>query len=332
MSAKEISAFRKVDFLSSGTHIKFGAVWLQKIFICIILSVYILFFAYPAFGQKTQPKGEFLTDSIEVGKSFFYSLSYRHAPKKEVFFPDTSFNFSPFEIISQKNFPSSTNENGSITLDSTIYQLVTFDVSASQTLRMPVYIYEKTDCTAVYTGVDSIFLRKSNVFPFDSLKVLKPETGLIPLGSEFNFSILLGTLALVIGVVGAVYWVFGKDIYKQWQLIKLQRRHLEYLRAFNRLLRNAREKNNIKDAEKAIIVWKNYLERLENKPFATYTTREIVDNMPDDALAEALKNMDSIIYGQVISKNMAESLEVLKSGATRIYRNKRRLILDRPVA
>ena len=70
------------------------------------------------------------------------------------------------------------------------------------------------------------------------------------------------------------------------------------------------------------------MERLENKPFATYTTREIVDNMPDEALAEALKNMDSIIYGQVISKNMAESLEVLKGGATRIYRNKRRFILD----
>jgi len=139
-------------------------------------------------------------------------------------------------------------------------------------------------------------------------------------------------LALTIGVAGSIYWLFGSDIYKQWQLIKLQRRHLEYNRSFNRLLRNAKEREDIKDAEKAIIVWKNYLERLEKKPFATYTTREIMDNMPDDGLATALKNMDGIIYGQVKSKDMDKSLEVLKAGALRLYRSKRRQILEGDLA
>jgi len=97
-------------------------------------------------------------------------------------------------------------------------------------------------------------------------------------------------------------------------------------------MRNARERNNIKDAELAIIVWKNYLERLEKKPFATYTTREIVDNMPDEELAEALKNMDGIVYGQGKSSNMHVYLEVLKTGATRLYRDKRKFILDSPIA
>ncbi|TDE13974.1 hypothetical protein E0F88_18675 [Dyadobacter psychrotolerans] len=287
--------------------------------------------ANPVSAQKVSVKGKFLTDSIEVGKPFLYTLSCRHAPAKEVFFPDSSFNYSPFEIISRKSFPSSTDEAGKITLDSAIYQLVTFDVSPSQVLRVPIYVYEKKDCTTVFTARDSIFLKKSNIDPVSKPNALRPETALIPLSSEFNFSILIGSLALIIGVTGAIYWVFGKDIYKQWRLIKLQRRHFEYLRSFNRLLRNAREKNNIKDAESAIIVWKNYLERLEKKPFATYTTREIMDNMPDDALAEALKNMDGIIYGQVKSKNMDVFLEVLKSGATRLYRSKRRQILDNPL-
>jgi len=282
------------------------------------------------FGQKIKPLGLFLNDSIEVGKPVYFSLSVRHDPKTEIFFPDTLYDFSPFEIISKRAFTSSTDDRGS--LDSAVYQLISFDVSRAQALKMPVYVFNKKDCTAVFTKPDSVFLIKSNVVDEVKNASLKPETSLLPLSSEFNFSILLGSIALIIGVVGSIYWVFGQDIYKQWQLIKLQRRHLEYVRSFNRLMRNAREKNNIKDAEKAIIVWKNYLERLENKPFATYTTREIVDNMPDDALAEALKNMDSIIYGQVISKNMAESLEVLKSGATRIYRNKRRFILDSPIA
>ncbi len=57
-----------------------------------------------------------------------------------------------------------------------------------------------------------------------------------------------------------------------------------------------------------------------------------MDNMPDDELAEALKSMDSIVYGQSRSKNMDVYLEVLRTGATRLYRRKRKFVLDSPVA
>jgi len=300
---------------------------IKKIFyvFCFFLTGFFLA-EQPVMAQKNLPEGKFLSDSIEVGKPFFYSLSYLHAPKSEVFFPDTTYNFFPFEIISKKNFTSKTDKNGS--LDSSVYQLVSFNVSLGQSLRIPVFVFNGKDCTAYYTTTDTIFLRKDNFQGITDTTSLKSEVGLLPLSHEFNFSIFLGVLALTIGVAGSVYWLFGSDIYKQWQLIKLQRRHLEYNRSFNRLLRNAKDREDIKDAEKAIIVWKNYLERLEKKPFATYTTREIMDNMPDDGLAIALKNMDGIIYGQVKSKDMDKSLEVLKAGALRLYRNKRREVLE----
>ncbi|WP_229215849.1 hypothetical protein [Dyadobacter frigoris] len=290
---------------------------------CVIVLGNI--FSGNVLGQSL-PKGKFLSDSIEVGKPFFYALSFRHAPKTEVFFPDTTYNFSTFEVLSKKNFTSSTDQKGS--LDSAVYQLVTFNITPGQTLKIPVFVFNGKDCTSVFTTTDSIFLRKSNFKGTTDRTSLKPEVGLLPLRNEFNFSIFIGFLTLAIGVAGSVYWLFGSDIYKQWQLFKLQRRHMEYNRTYNRLLKNAREHNDIKDAEKAIIVWKNYLERLEKKPFATYTTREIMDNMPDEGLAIALKNMDGIIYGQGKSKEMDKSLEVLKMGAMRLYRNKRRQILE----
>ncbi len=296
----------------------------------ILLKSLFLFLLVPTkvAAQHFDPKlkGVFLIDSIEVGKPVLYALSYRHSPKTEVFFPDSTFHFASFEMVSQKNFSSSTDQHG--TLDSVLYQLVTFDVSPSQLLRVPVYIFNGKDCTTVFSTGDTIFLKQANLDVIAKNQSLKPEVSLMPLGKEFNFSIALGVLALVIGVIGSINWVFGREIQKQWRLLKLQRRHLEYIRSFNRLLRNAREKSSTKDAEKAIIIWKNYLERLENKPFATYTTREIMDNMPDDVLAEALKNMDGIIYGQVKSKTMDASLEVLKAGATRLYKNRRRQISD----
>ena len=309
--------------------------WLDKnhktvVRLALMVVLYTICLA-PICAQSDKPKGKFLTDSIEIGKPFLYALSFRHSPDKEVFFPDTSFNYSPFEVLSRRSFTSATDAASKATLDSAIYQLVTFDVSQAQVLSVPIFIYARGDCTAVFTNKDSIFLKKKNLDPITNNEALKPEIALAPLRSEFNFSMLLGYLGLAIGLIGAIYWVFGKDIYKQWRLIKLQRRHLEYLRSFNKLLRNAREKNNIKDAENAIIVWKNYLERLEKKPFATYTTREIMDNMPDDSLADALKNMDGIIYGQVKSNTMHVFLEVLKTGATKLYRTKRREILDNPI-
>ncbi|WP_225865645.1 hypothetical protein [Dyadobacter aurulentus] len=295
-----------------------------------VLTVLVTVLCSATYAQKMKPSGVFLTDSIEVGKPVYFSLSVRHNPGTEIFFPDTTYNFSPFEIIAKRNFVSNTDDDG--TLDSAVYQLVSFDVSPKQSLRLPVFVFGKKDCTAVYTAPDSVFLASSNLVRSDSLTTLSPETNLLPLGREFNFSILIGAIALIIGVAGSIYWVFGHDIYKQWQLIKLQRRHLEYVRSFNRLMRNARDRKNIKDAEKAIIVWKNYLERLEKKPFATYTTREIMDNIADDELADALRNMDGIVYGQGESKNMHVYLEVLKTGATRLYRNRRKYILDSPVS
>jgi hypothetical protein len=279
-------------------------------------------------AQHKLPDGKFLSDSIEVGKPFFFSLSFLHPSRTEVFFPDTSYNFSPFEVISKKSFTTRTDQRGS--LDSAVYQLISFNVSPGQSLKMPVFVFKgkDKDCTALYSVADTIFLRQENFQGITDTTSLKPEVGLLPLSHSFNFSVFIGFLALAIGISGSIYWLFGSDIYKQWQLLKLQRRHLEYNRSYNRLLRNAKERENIKDAEKAIIVWKNYLEKLEKKPFATYTTREIMDNLPDEGLATALKNMDGIIYGQVKSKDMEKSMEVLKAGAQRLYRNKRRQVLE----
>jgi hypothetical protein len=157
-------------------------------------------------------------------------------------------------------------------------------------------------------------LIKSNNIDLRKKPVLKEETRTISTEPRVQFSMLIGSVALIIGVVGSIYWVFGRDIYTSngscsnysggtWNTCGRSTASCAV----------RREKSNIKDAEKAIIIWKNYLERLEKKPFATYTTREIMDNMPDDELADALKNMDGIVYGQGRSGNMETYLEVLEN-------------------
>jgi hypothetical protein len=275
-------------------------------------------------AQTNRPQGRFLTDSIRVGKPFAYAFSYRHDPAQEVFFPDSTFNFSPFELVDQEYFITQTDERGS--LDSTIYRFKSFDVTPAQVLSLPVFVLRATDCTAVYAEADTVFMRLLTQADQENILALRPETTLLPLRQQFNYLLFLGSTGGAVVVSLVVYWLFGRSINRQWQMFKLQRRHREFVSTFNRLNRNARERSSVSDAEKAVIVWKKYLERIEQKPFATYTTREILDNIPDEPLADALKDIDGAIYGQVKSRNMEESLQVLRTVALRSYRRRRREI------
>ncbi|WP_353722648.1 hypothetical protein [Dyadobacter sp. 676] len=91
--------------------------------------------------QRITPKGAFHTDSVEVGKPVYFSLSVRHRPDMEIFFPDSTFDFSPFELVSKRSFVSSTDARG--TLDSAVYHLISFDVSKVQKLGLPVFVFQK---------------------------------------------------------------------------------------------------------------------------------------------------------------------------------------------
>ena len=107
-----------------------------------------------ALAQSPKPTGTFLTDTIEVGTPFSYAFSLLHDSETDVFFPDSTFDFSPFTLVDQEYFTTRTDTLGS--LDSTIDRRVTFDVTTAQPLRLPVYLLAARDCTttASYTQLD----------------------------------------------------------------------------------------------------------------------------------------------------------------------------------
>ncbi len=225
-------------------------------------------------------------------------------------------------MVGQEYFTTRTDSLGS--LDSTVYRLVSFDVASLQVLRLPIFVYAGKDCTAVYAAPDTLQLRSPLPITTrpDTLR-LRDETEVSMLQRTFNYPIFL----LFIGSFGLlfllIYWFFGREIDRQWRVLLLKRRHNEFVRSFNRFNRNARERNNTSEAEKAVVVWKQYLEDVEKKPFATYTTREIVDNIPDETLEGALKDIDRIIYGQGKFQQMDTSLQTLKNVAQRVYHRQR---------
>lgn len=292
----------------------------------LIINVLLLTITQKTNAQTpslTSPKGKFLNDSIKVGLPVQYSLSYRHKATADVFFPDSLYNFEPFQLVKREYFDTVTDENGS--LDSVIYTLISFEITPVQTLSLPVYIRANRDCTRVYAPMDQVILNSivQSTANIDTLK-LKKDTRLIPIAQQINFPLIILIIIGLLLMAGIVYWFFGKPIRRQIRLFNFKRRYDDFRKLFQRLSRGTDDaKKRLENIEKAVFLWKKYIERLENKPFTTFTTKEILDNLKDNRLSDALREIDATVYGGVYSSKTIASLQVLQELAEGLYRERR---------
>ena len=298
----------------------------HKCFKYLIINTLLLLITQKTIAQIpswTPPKGKFLSDSVKVGLPVQYALSYRHKATADVFFPDSAYNFAPFEMVKRKFFNTITDQNGS--LDSVVYTLISFEVTPVQELSLPVYVRAKKDCTRVFAPIDYVILNsiiKTNV-NIDSL-FLKKDTRLIPIAQQVNFPLIFLIIIGLLLVIGMVFWFFGKPIRRQVRLFNFKRRYDDFRKLFQRLSRGTEDaKKRLENIEKAVVLWKKYIERIENKPFTTFTTKEILDNLKDNRLSDALREIDATVYGGVYSSKTIASLQILQELAEGLYRERR---------
>lgn len=298
----------------------------QKPLKYLFLTILITFFYQKTNAQIpswTPPKGKFLSDSVKVGLPVKYAISYRHKATVDVFFPDSSYNFAPFELIKREYFDTVTDENGS--LDSVIYTLISFEVTPLQELSLPVYVRAKRDCTRVFAPMDYVILN-SIINPNVSIDTLslKKDTRLVLIKQQANFPLIFLIIIGLLALSGVIFWFFGKSIKRQIRLFNFRRRYDDFQKLFQRFSRTTDDaKKRLENIEKAVVLWKKYIERLENKPFTTFTTKEILDNLKDSRLSDALREIDATVYGGVYSNKTIASLQVLQELAGGLYRERR---------
>jgi len=292
----------------------------------LIINILLLIITQKTIAQIpswTPPKGKFLSDSVKVGLPVQYALSYRHKATADVFFPDSAYNFAPFEMVKREYFNTVTDQHGS--LDSVIYTLISFEVAPIQELSLPVYVRAKRDCTRVFAPMDYVILSsiiKSNV-NIETLS-LKKDTRLIPIAQQVNFPLIFLIIIGLLLIIGMVFWFFGKPIRRQISLFNFKRRYDDFRKLFQRFSRGTEDaKKRLENIEKAVVLWKKYIERIEKKPFTTFTTKEILDNLKDNRLSDALREIDATVYGGVYSNQTIASLQVLQELAEGLYRERR---------
>ena len=101
-----------------------------------LLSIIALFLAGQAtMGQVLMPEGSFNKDSLKIGENLEYTLSIKYPKNSDVVFPDSLFDFAPFEFTSKVSFP--TRSDSIFSFDSAIYSLTTFEIDSLQILRLP---------------------------------------------------------------------------------------------------------------------------------------------------------------------------------------------------
>jgi hypothetical protein len=287
----------------------------------ILLHIALVLVTFSSMAQHRRPQGKFLKDSVSIGEPVKYSLSFYHNRKAELFFPDSAWSFAPFEFMSKEYFLTRTSD--SISLDSAVYTLRTFEVKNKLELALPVFIIEQGDTIRQFSLHDKIFIKQYIAQVPDTL-ILQNDATYKTIPVKFNYPYYLALSLLIVVSFVASYFIFGKAILRNYRLYKMYSNHVLFLRTFDKLQKEMEDSPNLTAMEKVLGEWKNYLTRLEHKPINTFTTTEIISLFNKEDLKENLQEVDRSIYSGSITGDPSKALSVLKKFSNKRYKKRRK--------
>lgn len=276
-----------------------------------VLLLFLFINAFNSFSQKIEPSGEFLEDSISIGLSVPYTLSIKYPKDTEIIFPDSLYNFFPFELEEKIYYP--TRSDATHSFDSAVFYLSSFEIDSVQYLRLPVFMLLKGDSVEIFARKDSVFLKHVVTEIPDSVATeampLKENTVYKRVNFQFNYPYFVIALILILSTLIILSIVYFGKIMKFFKARKMKAAHQGYKSKFGRLLDDA---NSTNDIEGLLDYWKKYLEKLERRPYLKMTTKEIIEVSDSDDIDVALKQIDASIYGSGNIVSVQDSFKKLQ--------------------
>jgi hypothetical protein len=285
----------------------------------IFLFIVVLFIStYCLLAQEIAPKGKFLSDSVRIGEPVAYSLVLKYPRSMQIIFPDSNYNYFPFELIEKKI--SNTKSDSIYSYDSTTYLLSTFELDLVQHLALPVFVISEFDSIPIQAETDSIFLKELVPLASDTLALME-NTVYREVELEINYPYILIGLAIAVAIFVSIYLIFGKKIEEKIRLYKLRKSHKRFKEKYARLLEELK-RDNLSYPEEILITWKEYMEELEKQPYTKQTSKEIVLNSDNEVLKNSLKSIDRSIYGNIRDQHLIQSFENLSEYSEARFINK----------
>ncbi len=294
----------------------------RKILVSFIFVTLLTIHAFSQADKSIIVNGHFLVDSIKIGEQVPYSITAYYPASYNLVFPDSTFSYAPFEFSKKKYFQTITKNN--LSYDSVVYFVTTFEIDSIQTLKLPVFEVHKNDCTLVFSQSDTLFLKQLVKQKIDSIDApalpLKTNTNYQNVKWLVDYPFIVATVGVLI-VVAIILWIlFGKRIKKYLKARKLFKNHEAFITKFTSTVSELNSNYSSNHAEKTILLWKIYMERLTARPFTKSTSKEIINQEKEEALGDALQIIDRMVYGgQAYS---SESFDSLRTFANNQFANK----------
>jgi len=276
-------------------------------------------------AQSVELNGAFQQTETKVGEVVQFSLSARYDKSLNVLFPDSLYRFSPFEYESRQYFTTQTDST--MSFDSVVYHLSTFEIDSIQYLQLPVFVLNSNDSLAIFSNIDSIALVKV-VTEIPEDPKLKENTELVKIEKQFNYPYLLIALGILAVVALVVLIFFGKQLARAWRVYLMKRSHKRFTTRFFSLIRDISGNNPTNTPEGVLAFWKRYMEKLEKKPISKLTTKEILVLHNSSELRENLRVIDRSIYGGEKGTDLFSSFDFLMRFSVEIYESRIREIKD----
>lgn len=283
----------------------------------------------PAFGQEVSvrplvPVARFFADSVVIGQPVKLSLTVQYESQRRILLPDTSHSFAPFELLHKEFFPTRTL--GGISRDCVLYSVATFDLDSVQQIQLPVYEFISGD-SLVYPS-NPASLRVLTRLPAAEIQkpVFRSETGYLAVPKSVNYPFLLLGLGAVVLILFGINVLFNRPIQRFIYQVIENRRHQAFLRQFDRIKTLLERNLTTKEFEQLLVLWKRYIQRVDGKPFTTFTSTEISQVIPDSNLRKALSEIDRWIYGGLEMSDWRRHVESLKEVSVKMFLQKKEAI------
>lgn len=264
-------------------------------------------------------------DTIKLGEPILVTLIYRHKPNLEVLFPDSSYNFAPFEFVDKRSFPTKSDTAQSV--DSVEYKLTTFELGPELALNLPVFIFENGDTIPIYS--DDITLNvEQKIIQATQADTLKVNTEFQNLDTTLNYPYILIGLGILICIGGIIFFFFRKKIMAKYYQFLCKRDFENFNKQYSLLAQTYKLQSRTQLLEEMLSDWKKYLQKLEKTPFTSLTTKEISKIIDQNIVTSSLQNFDRAIYGGYANFEMENSIKTLLETANARYQLKLKELLN----
>ncbi len=282
-----------------------------------IKRLLLLFITIPFCSEAQQPRLNFLPDSAGIAEDILVTLSFDHSAVEDVFFPKGASYFKPFELINSTYFTTKTID--SISTDSVLYILRSFEVDTLKSLKLPIWIVKGEDSTIFWSNTDSLFF--SDIIPDSLLAKTDLVYGLsFVKKGEVKIPIGLKVLLACLIVLGLLVLAFLDKIRRLLDLWNFQKRQNEFNERFKKIIKDDTSSEELKEAS---TLWRDHMTWLERLPFNTLSSVEIETTAKDKKVGEAIREIESSLFGGVDSDRIPVALQILFSYNKERFKEKR---------